>query len=172
MHRHGRVALSVIAFVLALSQTGIAAAQEALSMVPPEEAEDVGSLLHRADGLSCPMSNIFRTPAQVLEARIAAINAGDLDAVMCTYAPDAVVIMPSGIMAGTETIRPAFEQMFMMLGNAAPPLTTVNIYGEVVMTTFTYNGPIFSIPDGSDTYVIRWGYIRYHTVHDSIVFNQ
>jgi hypothetical protein len=101
---------------------------------------------------------------------MAALAAGNIDGVMCTYAPNAVVIMPHGPMYGVVEIRAAFEQMFAMMGGTVPELTTLNIVGEVAMTTFSHYGPFFSIPDGSDTYVIRWGYIFYQTVHNTIVF--
>ncbi|MGC4117132.1 MAG: nuclear transport factor 2 family protein [Myxococcales bacterium] len=90
---------------------------------------------------------------------------------MCTYGPDAVVIMPSGPIIGLLNIRSAFEAMFQMLGGEVPVPTTLNIVGEVVLLTFSWTSTMFSIPDGADTYVVRWGYIQYQTVHDTIVFH-
>ena len=163
-----RMALSSMVVASVFVSQGVFAQEE----VTAESTMWMGGMVPRPDGSFCPALNVLRTPEQVFAARIAAVEAGDIDAVMCTYAVDAVVVFPGAPMTGLANIRAAFEQMFMMMGGESPTVTTMTTVGEVVMTTFFYDGPIFSIPDGSDTYVIRHGYIKYQTVHNSLVFNQ
>ncbi len=140
-----------------------------LVAAPAFADDDSDDQMVREDGSVCPESNHDRTPAQVIQERLAAMGAGDLDRTMCTYANHAVVILPSGPTYGLVAIRAALGMMFQMIGGA-PPLTSLNIVGDVALLTFSFYGKGFAIPDGADTYVIRHGYIRTQTVHDSIVF--
>jgi uncharacterized protein (TIGR02246 family) len=96
--------------------------------------------------------------AEVLERHMAALAAGDVDALMRDYADDAVMI------SGPEPIRgrDAIEQMFKRIA-AAPPKIEENVRvveGDVAYVTWRSRHMAF----GTDTFVIRDGKILYQTV--------
>ena len=55
--------------------------------------------------------------AKTAERYVAAMNAGDLDAMMSLFAPDAVMRHPTGVYTGSESIRDFFLEI--AFGNAA-----------------------------------------------------
>lgn len=120
----------------------------------------------------CPIRYNFRTPQQVMADHIAALEAGDLQRAMCDYAQDAVVIMPGSVIRGRAAITEGFSQFYQLFGGRVPTITSMTIEGEVAFDTFTLETEFASIPDGADTFVIRFGRIRYQTVHSTIVFHQ
>lgn len=167
-----RLAIAAMSFVLLVPFT--ATAQEALAESTLEAssvqtASACPELLTAApDGFRCPWELYTFSPLELWEYRYAAIAAKDLDRVMCTYARDAVVIMPGMVMHGRDEIRPVLGMMFSLFPDA-PVMTSVTTEGKVLMVTFHIEGPFLSVPDGSDTYVIEHGLIHYQTVHDSMV---
>jgi ketosteroid isomerase-like protein len=122
-------------------------------------------------GSQCPKVDKHRTAAEVFAARTAAMAAGNLDLAFCLYAEDAVVVMPGSVVRGREAIKAAFIQFGAMFGGLIPPPSTVTAEGDVVLVTFSLVTSGASIPDGADTFVIRDGLIRAHTVHASITFS-
>jgi hypothetical protein len=119
----------------------------------------------------CPTSLLQRTAAQVWADHLDALQNGDLDRAMCDYAENAKVIMPGFIASGPAEIRAGFLGFAQLVGGMIPTITTVTIAHEIVMSTFNLFAPNVSIPDGSDTFVVRFGLIQYQTVHASLVFN-
>jgi uncharacterized protein (TIGR02246 family) len=67
-----------------------------------------------------------RSPEEVMDAIVAAVNAHDLDAFVALHEPDAaVVVPPEGVRAsGHEEIRKALEPLF-----ASSPSTTIDLHG-------------------------------------------
>lgn len=127
--------------------------------------------IRERDGWMCPLLDVLRSPQQVISDRLAAAAAGDIDLLMCSYSWDAAVIMPDGNVAhGREEIMTGFLQMTQMLGGAAPTVTSTTFVDNVVLMTFEAFGPVVSIPDGADTFVIKLGKIKYHTVHATLQF--
>lgn len=124
---------------------------------------------HDGDG-ACARHRHARTPRQVFADHKAALSSGDLDRVMCNYADDAVVLSAGGVARGKEQIRAALQVLMGLLGGAEPTVVTLETAGDVLFITFTLDGPLVSIPDGADTYVIRHGLIRIQTAHDPLVF--
>ena len=87
----------------------------------------------------------------------------DLDAILTDYAPDAVVVGPSGIGSGHDHIRAAYEQVLPLLG--ALDATSVQVQGEVVYVNFRARGDGTDDLVGTDTFVIRDGLIHVHTFY-------
>ncbi len=119
----------------------------------------------------CPLRLLGRTPQQVWNEHLAALQAGDFDRAMCDYAWDARVLMPGTVLRGFNQVKAGFLSFNQLVGNALPTVTSVTIDGEVVFSTFTLQSPLVSIPDGADTFVVRFGLIHYQTVHASLSFN-
>jgi len=117
---------------------------------------------------NCPWWLRFMTPEQLFNWRMARFADRDLDGIMCTYAPDAAMIIGGSVLRGHDEIR-ANLQMVLDLFPTTPTVTSVTANRDVVMATFTAEGPIFAIPDGADTFVFRFGLIHTHTVHASLV---
>jgi hypothetical protein len=129
----------------------------------------VASMALAGHGRSCPGDLKHRTPAETIEEHVALLQAGDLDQAMCDYAEDAVVILPGQIARGVDQIRTGLEGFAGLFGGAVPVVDTLTTDGPVVLLTFSVTGPQLSIPNGSDTYIVEKGLIRYQTVHDVIV---
>jgi len=124
-----------------------------------------------SDGLLGPHPDGDATPAEVITGRIADLQAGNIDAVMCTYAVDATVIMAGSVITGRPAIRSAFLSFFGLLGNTVPTFTSQTYSGPMALVTYTVNSTNVVVPDGADSFVIKNGRIRYHTVSATIQFH-
>lgn len=142
----------------------------------------------------CAEDTYERTPDQVLEDHRAALAAGNLDAVRCNYAVDAVVISDGGIDVGQDEIRSSLAFFLQIFGGTQPQVVqqiTVQVPDQgqqfppapvlapvldppppthMVRLLFTFDTPCLSIPDGLDTYIIRSGQIHAQTSHAVPVF--
>lgn len=125
---------------------------------------------------SCGWSTYFRTPEEVLADHRAALAAGDYDAVYCNYSPDAVVISDGGIDRGHDEIRASVEFFGQLFGGTQPAVVQEIVvkggapWTHVVRLLFTIDTPCVTVPDGVDTYVIRFGQIHAQTSHAFPVF--
>jgi hypothetical protein len=117
----------------------------------------------------CSQDLKHRTPAEVIDEHIALIQAGNIDQAMCDYGDDASVILPGQVIKGLDNIHAGLISFAQLFGGATPTVHSVTTDGPVVMLTFSVFGPQLSIPNGSDTYVVEKGLIRFQTVHDEIV---
>jgi len=118
---------------------------------------------------ACPHDLKHRTPEGAIQEHVALLQAGDVEQALCGYARDAVVILPGQIARGRNEIRLGLEGFAALFGGAPPIVDTLTSSGPVVLLTFSVTGPELSIPNGSDTYIVEKGLIRYQTVHDVIV---
>ena len=150
--------LSALAFMVVLISASVARAEE-----------DSGTITE-SDGLTCPIPNLLATPQQVIAARIAALVAGNINGVICTYAVGATVIMTGTIVKGRPAILASFTQFFALLGNTVPTFTAETYSGPMALVNYTVNIPTLTVPDGSDTYVIVLGRIQYQTVSATLEF--
>jgi hypothetical protein len=90
--------------------------------------------------------------------------AGDLDAILSDYAPDAIVATPQGIGTGYDYIRRNYEQVLPLIGSLE--LTpSVQVQGEVVYLTFRGHRDGNDELLGTDTFVIRDDRIQMHTFY-------
>ncbi len=137
-----------------------------LVVAAPALARAEAPLVRERDGFTCRAGTENWTAQQVIQERIAALVAGDMNRVMCTYAVDAVVIMPGTVIRGRPAIERGFIGFFQLFGGSVPIFDSMDFANGVALVTFHISGPVFSIPDGADTYVIKNGRIQEHTVHD------
>ena len=96
--------------------------------------------------------------AEVLEHHMAALAAGDLDAIMSDYAEDAVLISGANTLRGREAIT----QMFKAVAANPPKLQedVRSVEGEVAYIAWHSDQIAF----GTDTFVVRNGQIVCQTV--------
>ncbi|MGE0790931.1 MAG: nuclear transport factor 2 family protein [Sandaracinaceae bacterium] len=121
-----------------------------------------------AAGRGCPHGLHRRTPEQTILEHVALIQAGNIDAAMCDFAPDAVVILPGQVITGLDNIRGGLEGIGALLGGGVPEIQSLTSHGSTVLLTFTAEGTPCIIPDGSDTYIVEHGRIVAQTVHDTL----
>src|SRR5205807_1629149 len=94
-----------------------------------------------------------RTPEETIDEHLALLRAGNLDAAMCDYADDAVVVLPGMPISGLDNIRAGLANIGALLGPTVPTVTSLTASGSVVLITFFAFGTPCTIPDGSDTYI-------------------
>ena len=117
----------------------------------------------------CPSGLSRRTPEEAIVEHLALLQAGNLEAALCDYAEDAVVILPGQVASGIDEIRVGLSGFAQLFGDAVPEVDSLTTVDAVVLLTFHVTGPDLSIPNGSDTYVVKKGHIHYQTVHDVLV---
>ena len=94
----------------------------------------------------------------VVEHHMAALQSGDIDAVMEDYTDESVFIINlGGVFTGTDAIRPFFEASGQMPGFTQ---TAAHAAGDTYYVTWTADGIAF----GTDTLVVRDGKIAVQTV--------
>jgi hypothetical protein len=116
---------------------------------------------------TCSKDLKHRNAEDTILQHLALLQAGNLDAAMCDYADDAVVILPNQIVTGLDNIRAGLSGVGALLGGTIPQVQTLTTANSVVMITFTAFGTPCTIPDGSDTYIVEKGHIVTQTVHDT-----
>jgi uncharacterized protein (TIGR02246 family) len=96
--------------------------------------------------------------AEILEHHMAALAAGDVDAIMSDYADDAVLISGTNTLRGREAIT----QMFKGVAANPPKLheDVRTVEGDVAYIAWHSDHIAF----GTDTFVVRDGRIVYQTV--------
>ncbi len=142
-----------------------------LFVLPLLMSANAGAEEKKGTAFECPKLSKHLTTAEVFEGRMAALRAGNLDLAFCYYAEDAVVLMPGSVIQGREQVKAGFVNFGALFGGRLPEPSTLTIQGEVVLATFSIDGPLASIQDGADTFVIRDGRIQTQTVHASLVFH-
>lgn len=126
--------------------------------------------VEEADGLKCPVGYWLQSPEQVMEQRLAAIADGDMDLFFCSYDINAKVVMPDSVIVGRANIRNSLLGLLGLLGGTIPTVTSLTFADGVALLTYFVHTPVVSVLDGSDTFVIKWGRIKYQTVHSTLSF--
>jgi hypothetical protein len=133
----------------------------------------VGSAPAREAGAAaqrdCPAGLRHRTATEAIEEHVALLRAGNLEAALRDFADAAVVILPGQVASGIDEIRSGLSGFAQLFGGAVPEIDSLTSVDSVVLLTFHVIGSDLSIPNGSDTYIVKKGLIRYQTVHDVIV---
>jgi ketosteroid isomerase-like protein len=106
-----------------------------------------------------------RSTTEVIQAHLQARHAGQIDAVLQDYAPQAMVISPLGIYRGTERIR----RFAATLTEILPPGCEFNlekeiIEGEVGYLVWQGESRLCRFPYVGETLVVRDGLIQAHTL--------
>jgi ketosteroid isomerase-like protein len=125
------------------------------------------SAAHAGNQRICSPDLKQRSAEQTIVEHIALLQAGRIDEAMCDYAEDATVILPNQVVTGLANIRGGLDGIGSLLGGAIPQVQTLTTSGDVVLLTFSAFGTPCTIPDGSDTYIVRKGKIVTQTVHDT-----
>ncbi len=105
-----------------------------------------------------------RTPQEVFDHHAHALVTGNLDELVADYADDAVLITPSGVARGKDSIRAAFDKQISGLpANAVFDVKTRTFAGDVLLLEWVLDSPA-ERTDGVDTFVFADGLIRIQTV--------
>ncbi len=102
-----------------------------------------------------------RNIVEVLDHHIRVLDAGLVDEVLFDYAENALIITPGGVVQGLDEIRKFFTNS---VANVLPPGSTSRMIqkvtcGEVAYIVWSAESPFYSIPFGTDTFIIRNGQI-------------
>ena len=105
-----------------------------------------------------------RTPQEIFEHHVTALNAGDVDAIVDDYAEDAVLITPQGAVRGRPAIRDTFTGLLEALPEATVDVYTRIYEGDVLFIEWSADSRKGRVRDGIDTFVFRGDAIRVQTV--------
>ncbi len=104
-----------------------------------------------------------RSPREVVEHHLAALNAGDLDEIVADYAENGVFMLPGTTMTGRNGLRETFAGVLWQLPGAVFTTTSVTEAGDVVLLEWGLEAASATATDGIDTFVISEGLIRLQT---------
>jgi ketosteroid isomerase-like protein len=96
-----------------------------------------------------------RTTEQVFQNHENALARGDVPALMADYAGDAVLLTLYGPFAGAEAIRGYFTNALASMPNAQMEMHGVQVYGDLVVCSWSATFDTGSIPSAVDSFVIR-----------------
>lgn len=169
-----RIVTSLVAAIALLPSMAAAGQDSELvtvqSLLGFELPPELKQYTHLSNGYRCNPWRLLRTPKQVILEHQAALLSGDINRAMCDYAPNARVLTADGVDVGRDAILQGFLAMADLFGGVMPTTTAIHHTGEVVMVNWEVYTPFMSIPDGVDTFVIRFGQIYYQTVHARVEF--
>lgn len=106
-----------------------------------------------------------RSTLEVLEHHNLYLQAGNLEETLADYNEDSVIINMSGPKVGIEEIRAFFADS---IKNCLPPETTYEtiqqyVHGEMAYITWKAESPYYSVPYGTDSFIIKNGKIVQQT---------
>jgi len=101
----------------------------------------------------------------VVNHHLQAFGAGDMNGVVADYAPDAVMIVPTGVLRGVRGIRPLFQ---VLISEFAKPGATFDLQQQVIEGDVAYIRWVAETADntyelGTDTFIVRRGKIVVQT---------
>lgn len=107
----------------------------------------------------------------VVDQRLEAIKAKDIDAMVIAYTEDSVIFTPDGPINGTDNIRKLFDAFF------AGPFAEVSSFevvqkdcaGELGYLIWRADTAFAEIPTATDTFIIRDSKIAIQTVAAHII---
>jgi hypothetical protein len=105
-----------------------------------------------------------RTTEEVVNHHLKYFQACDLEEAIRDYTEESTIVNMGGAVHGLDGIRKFLSDNF----DALPPETKwvnsiTHIDGEIGYTIWTAESPFYSIPFGSDTYIVRNGKIIQQT---------
>jgi hypothetical protein len=118
----------------------------------------------------CAKGLAKRTVDQVVADHLAALAAGDWEAVACNYAKDAFLIDDQGVVVGPEEIVAGYMSYASLFGGYHPDIQEDNYFEKTARVLYRLDGGWVVIPDAVDTYVVRRGRIAFQTRHGVIEF--
>jgi hypothetical protein len=114
--------------------------------------------------LAAKKQRTTRTPEEIWQHHLDALNAGDLDGIVADYADDAVLITPDNIWRGKDGIRTAYAQSGEQFRNVAFDRPTQIFVGNVLFVEFTGSSAETAVLAGAETFVFRDGLIQAQTL--------
>jgi uncharacterized protein (TIGR02246 family) len=109
-----------------------------------------------------------RTPEEVFQHHVQALDDGNLEEIVADYTDDAVFISPAGVKRGKDGIRAAFTQLLSDVPNAAWDLKTVTYERDILFLEWAADAATTRVEDGIDTFVFSDGLIRVQTVRYTV----
>jgi len=106
-----------------------------------------------------------RSPREVFQHHFAALEAGDVEAVMADYNQHSVVITPGGVARGVGAIRQGVTMLLSALPRATWQLTTQIYDGNILFLRWAADSRNAEVKDGVETYIFKDGRILVQTVH-------
>jgi len=111
------------------------------------------------------LTSATSTTEAVVNHHLERFLALDLQGVVADYAPDAVLIVPTGVLRGVPEITPFFQPLF---AEFAKPGATFELQQQVIEGEVAYIRWIGETPDnayqlGTDTFLVRNGKIAVQT---------
>jgi hypothetical protein len=104
-----------------------------------------------------------RTPQEIFQAHLAAVGAGDVDAIAADYAEDAVIITPDQVAQGKEGVRQLFTALLGDLPDAEWSVPTQVFERNVLFIEWTAVAEK-ARAEGVDTFVFGDDTIQVQTV--------
>jgi ketosteroid isomerase-like protein len=103
--------------------------------------------------------------AMVLERHLRALGAGDPDALLADYAPDAVLCLPDQTVKGIEALRAFFAQIgpLFPVGQTQFEVLRQEVHGDRGYVAWRASSPALDPSGGADTFVIRNGKIVFQS---------
>jgi hypothetical protein len=105
-----------------------------------------------------------RTPEEVWQHHLAALDAGDLDEIVADYADDSVLITSNNIWRGKDGVRTAYAQSGEQFKNVVFDRPTQIFAGNVLFVEFTGSSAETTVLAGAETFVFRDGLIQTQTL--------
>ncbi len=105
-----------------------------------------------------------RSTEQVFQDHSTALSKADFPALMADYADDAVFMTVDGARVGKAAIQGWFVSAMSANPNLKLTHTGHRVHDDYVLSTWTAESDVASIPYGIDTFVIRDDRIRLQTV--------
>jgi ketosteroid isomerase-like protein len=111
------------------------------------------------------LTSATSTTQAVVNHHLERFAALDLHGVVTDYAPDAVMIVPTGVLRGVHEITPLFQSLF---AEFAKPGATFNLQQQFIEGDVAYIWWVAETPDntyelGTDTFFVRHGKIAVQT---------
>ena len=106
-----------------------------------------------------------RTTEEVLEHHILYCNGANLEETLVDYCDETTLINMGGPKHGLDEIRAFFKDSIATCLPAESTYEDVTVYidGEMAYTIWTAESPFYSIPYGTDTFIVRNGKIVQQT---------
>ena len=111
------------------------------------------------------LTSAIPTTQAVVNHHLERFAALDLQGVLADYAPDAVMIVPTGVLRGVHEITPLFQDL---LAEFAKPGATFDLQQQLIDGDVAYIWWVAETPDnkyelGTDTFFVRHGKITVQT---------
>ncbi len=110
-----------------------------------------------------------RTPQEVFQHHVEALDAEDLEGIVSDYADDALFITPEGAGRGTDAVREGFVRLLGDLPGASWELLTQIHEDDILLLEWKAESEAARVEDGIDTFVFRDGLIRVQTVRYTLI---